>query len=258
LDLILFQLPSTMAFARASFVRGAFRAGRTSRPAATRTQAWRQIGQRGYASGGHEATKAGGDLPWLIGSVGVTVPTIWYLLANPPEAPHGDDEHGAHGAHGKGHEEEESKDESEDDKSEDSGSEEEGKEADTPDTSDDEGETVTKSSEEGETDETRKHIPDAKGGAKKRIEGAEGKAQGVGEEEEADKPAASKPAGDQNTMSGKQEGLSNTDTKHSTDITNNPEKSTKGEGTPETSKSKGTVDPSRPQTENSEEKKETK
>ena len=30
------------------------------------------------------------------------------------------------------------------------------------------------------------------------------------------------------TQSGKQEGLSNTDTKHSTNITDNPEKSTKG------------------------------
>lgn len=49
------------------------------------------------------------------------------------------------------------------------------------------------------------------------------------------------------TQSGKQEGLSNTDTKHSTDIANNPEKSTKGEGGPETAKNKGTVQPGRPQ-----------
>ena len=49
------------------------------------------------------------------------------------------------------------------------------------------------------------------------------------------------------TQSGKQEGLANTDTKHSTNITDNPGKSTKGEGTPETAKSKGTVDPQRPQ-----------
>ena len=49
------------------------------------------------------------------------------------------------------------------------------------------------------------------------------------------------------TQSGKQEGLSNTDTKHSTNIADNPEKSKKGEGAPETAKSKGTVDPGRPQ-----------
>ena len=34
-----------------------------------------------------------------------------------------------------------------------------------------------------------------------------------------------------NTQSGKQEGLSNTDTKHSTNVAEDPEKSTKGEGT---------------------------
>ena len=48
-------------------------------------------------------------------------------------------------------------------------------------------------------------------------------------------------------MSGKQEGLSNTDTKHSTKLEEDPDKSKKGEGTPETAKSKGTVDPNRPQ-----------
>lgn len=49
------------------------------------------------------------------------------------------------------------------------------------------------------------------------------------------------------SQSGKQEGLSNTDTKHSTDITNDPDKSKKGEGAPETAKLKGTIDPGRPQ-----------
>ena len=58
--------------------------------------------------------------------------------------------------------------------------------------------------------------------------------------------AASKKAGDKSTQSGKQEGLSNTDTKHSTDIQNDPEKSKKGEGSPETAKSKGTVKVDRP------------
>ncbi len=75
--------------------------------------------------------------------------------------------------------------------------------------------------------------------------------------------AASKSAGDMSTQSGKQvikleinsifklknkkEGLSNTDTKHSTNIADSPDKSTKGEGGPETAKNKGTVDPQRPQ-----------
>ena len=45
------------------------------------------------------------------------------------------------------------------------------------------------------------------------------------------------------SQSGKQEGLSNTDTKHSTDITSDPDKSKKDDGSPETAKMKGTVDP---------------
>lgn len=47
-------------------------------------------------------------------------------------------------------------------------------------------------------------------------------------------------------MSGKQEGISNMDTKHSTDVAHDPDKSTKGEGVAETAKLKGTVDPQRP------------
>ncbi|KAI9810542.1 MAG: hypothetical protein M1827_006215 [Pycnora praestabilis] len=109
--------------------------------------------------------------------------------------------------------------------------------------------------EEGEQGDTRKHIPDAKGGAKKRIESHYGNRQGVSpddassDEDGRDRAASSKPAKSMNETSGKQEGLSNTDTKHSTDITNNKDKSRKGEGMPETAKSKGAVDPSRPQPE---------
>lgn len=49
------------------------------------------------------------------------------------------------------------------------------------------------------------------------------------------------------SQSGKQEGLSNTDTKHSTDLSARGDTSMKAEG-PETAKAKGTIDPSRPQT----------
>lgn len=48
-------------------------------------------------------------------------------------------------------------------------------------------------------------------------------------------------------MSNKQRGMSNADTRHSTDLSENPEKSNKGEGTVETAKVKGTIDPNRPQ-----------
>lgn len=47
--------------------------------------------------------------------------------------------------------------------------------------------------------------------------------------------------------------MSNTDTKHSEDVTNSSEKSTKGEGTVETAKLKGTVSPNRPQVSESQE-----
>ena len=48
--------------------------------------------------------------------------------------------------------------------------------------------------------------------------------------------------------------MSNTDTKHSEDITNSSEKSTKGEGTVETAKVKGTVSPQRPQVRDSQDR----
>lgn len=54
-------------------------------------------------------------------------------------------------------------------------------------------------------------------------------------------------SGDGDAMSDKQRGMSNTDTRHSTDPSKNPEVSKKGEGTADTAKIKGTVDPSRPQ-----------
>lgn len=44
----------------------------------------------------------------------------------------------------------------------------------------------------------------------------------------------------------KQKGISNTDTKHSIDIGNDPEKSKKAPGVPDTAKLQGTVDPSKP------------
>lgn len=47
-------------------------------------------------------------------------------------------------------------------------------------------------------------------------------------------------------MSGKQAGLSNTPTKHSTDPTHDPKMSKKAEGAPETAKLQGTVKTDRP------------
>lgn len=169
-----------------------------------------------------------------------------------------------------GGEQESKEGEIDEDKSDDSGSE--GGEKDTPNTSDHQDSENTIHEKEGGQDvegvqfkgatsggtreneqgDTRKHIPDAKGFNKKRIESHYGGKEGEAQEPEQDPSdkdmaAPSKSAGDMGTQSGKQEGLSNTDTKHSTNIAEDPEKSTKGEGGPETAKSKGTVDPQRPQ-----------
>jgi len=104
-----------------------------------------------------------------------------------------------------------------------------------------------------QTGNTVESYPDSKGGYKKRINSEAGMKQGTAEkaptkgyESVDDKAAASKSPGGRGTTSGKQEGLSNTDTKYSIDLTNNPDKSQKGEGTPETAKLKGTVDVGRP------------
>lgn len=94
----------------------------------------------------------------------------------------------------------------------------------------------------------RLHVPDAKGGAKRRVESRQGKDLGQIEQMEGnaeDKGAPSKDAPPGGT-SQKQQGLSNTNTKHSIDIGNSDQYSKKGEGAPETAKIQGTVDPNRP------------
>ncbi|MCJ1388151.1 hypothetical protein MMC18_000996 [Xylographa bjoerkii] len=104
---------------------------------------------------------------------------------------------------------------------------------------------------DGPAGDTRKHIPDSKGYNKKRIESDYGHTQSPDRSEETepdqgDKAATAKEAGSQNTQSGKQEGVSNTDTKHSSDPLSRSDTPKKPEG-PETAKAKGTVDPQRPQ-----------
>lgn len=64
--------------------------------------------------------------------------------------------------------------------------------------------------------------------------------------DEADKAHSRKPPGDFTETSGKQQGLSNDDAKHSSAIHDEPEKSKKGEGVAETAKLKGTVSTDRP------------
>ncbi|KAF2468880.1 uncharacterized protein BDR25DRAFT_304821 [Lindgomyces ingoldianus] len=72
--------------------------------------------------------------------------------------------------------------------------------------------------------------------------------------DKSDKPDPRKEPKSSNETSGKQEGLSNTDTKHSTPVSENPDKSKKGEGVAETAKAKGTISTDRPPAENKEER----
>lgn len=57
-----------------------------------------------------------------------------------------------------------------------------------------------------------------------------------------------------NEMSGKQQGMSNDETHHTSQISEHDEKSKKGEGVAETAKLKGTVSTDRPGAENKEER----
>lgn len=156
-----------------------------------------------------------------ITSAAVTVPCIWYLWPESKKKDghgHGDDEHKGHEEDGQasgdeggehspegeeaGEDDTAKQDEKEDEKSE-SESEEEGQQ-DTPDTSDDDYGDIphekegggniegvqfkgaTKGgTEEGEQGDTRKHIPDAKGASKKRIESDYGIVQGAAQDDDA-------------------------------------------------------------------------
>lgn len=77
---------------------------------------------------------------------------------------------------------------------------------------------------------------EGKGATKVRIDSPNQKTLGQG---------VSSGEGDEQTH--RQRGFSNTDTKHSTDPNADKGKSSKGEGTVETAKVKGTVQPDRPQ-----------
>ncbi|KAI9799872.1 MAG: hypothetical protein M1833_003794 [Piccolia ochrophora] len=145
--------------------------------------------------------------------------------------------------------------------SDDSASEGEDDQAqDTPDTSDDES-SGGKGSDSGvrfkgpvkggPKEHNINRYPDAKGGTKKRLESTYGRKQGQAEEDPNEAPGNDRGGSTSKTpvkgsQSGKQEGVSNTDTKHSYDLDNDNSRSRKPEG-PETAKTKGTIDPSRPQ-----------
>ncbi|RHZ60038.1 hypothetical protein CDV55_104981 [Aspergillus turcosus] len=77
-----------MVIARPQLIRASLRAvgGTARRPL-------QQAGRRTYASA-QESVKKSRDLPWILGSVGVSVPTAFYLLTPPPTRISEHDHHG--------------------------------------------------------------------------------------------------------------------------------------------------------------------
>ncbi|EXJ84152.1 hypothetical protein A1O3_04819 [Capronia epimyces CBS 606.96] len=128
-----------MVLPRSSALRGSIRSFTLKRVGAQARTNLRAVGRRGYAS--EHGAKKSSDIPWLIGSVAVTVPAATWLLSQGPKK----------SDHGHGHEEhteepeEESKEGSEDKAEEaaDEGAQDgasETSEGETPESSESEGE----------------------------------------------------------------------------------------------------------------------
>ncbi|KAF7846074.1 hypothetical protein BT93_L5322 [Corymbia citriodora subsp. variegata] len=105
--------------------------------------------------------------------------------------------------------------------------------------------------EDSKMPDERKRESDSKGAYKKRIDSGYGKNLGEGPAHRDDGSESAATAkepqkGKEGEISSKQFGLSTTQTRHSTDITQDPNMSKKGEGSPETAKSQGTVSVNRP------------
>ncbi|GAB1199513.1 hypothetical protein BDV32DRAFT_119205 [Aspergillus pseudonomiae] len=168
-----------------------------------------QFARRTYASESSHGVQKSSDLPWLLGSVGLGVPAAYYLLSSGPEKkPHGD-----HGDHHEAVKETEKKEEQ---------------------------------APAGESEPQPDRDAEQKVEAGSSSSSAGEKGGSFGEPpSNVDEASARGGTGGPATISGKQEGLSNTDT--SNPYVNEPGKSQKGEGETETAKVKGTVDPERPQ-----------
>jgi len=143
-----------------SAMRG-FSAARLFRSAAR--PATRAVARRGYASGhGHSAPSS--DIPWIIGSAGITIPGAWYLW---PDSSNGD-AHGPGDAHAKQVEEhpemEQSDDESEDKPEEESKDDESKDESKDDESKDDEANTEAKDpKDDGETKDEGGALKDGAG-----------------------------------------------------------------------------------------------
>jgi len=252
---------------RASSVNTFARSARTLRSRASQQclRLSQQTGRREYSSAKDTVKKASSDIPWLVSGIAVTIGGTYAALQPRDPVEHHDD-------HGEGHgdEHEEKEESTEEEPAEESSKDEEkpeegGEEKASSDGAEKEEapkEEDTESQEDGEKKDTEesegkpKSSDSAevsnKGMTKNASNTAKHEETGTGKKLRLDSTAGQNvgegvSSGDGDAMSNKQRGISNTDTRHSTDLSKNPEKSQKGEGTVETAKIKGTVDPSRPQ-----------
>ncbi|CBX96557.1 hypothetical protein IAQ61_005577 [Plenodomus lingam] len=201
-------------------------------------QPWqRAVQRRTYASahegGAHAKTS---DMPWAIGAVVGTAVGL-YIVVNQ------DTSGGHHEDHGDDHAEKHHEEEA---PAEDESTEEESK-TDAEDDSKDDAKTETKdNSKDEKTDESNEDIKGAAGNSEEKDNQSPDKSD-IADPRKAETKS-------QNETSGKQRGLSNDDTHHTSQIAKQPEKSKKGEGVAESAKLQGTVSTDRPGAENKEER----
>ncbi|KAF1921520.1 hypothetical protein BDU57DRAFT_435527 [Ampelomyces quisqualis] len=234
-----------------SFLRcGALRASSLARSSRLIRSAGRQpwqtaVQRRTYASGhGAHGASLASEIPWMVGALAGTAGGLYFVLNQDlgHRAGHDKDDHA----------ETHAKNEGQDDSGDD----------DSQGDSTDVGKDVAKSkpAEDGDDEQPedagkpgagkpdKKKSGDASGDEPKNDE------PGEASPDKSDKPDARGKPKSFNETSGKQEGLSNADTHHSSQISKQDDKSKKGEGVAETAKLKGTVSPDRPGAENKEQR----
>jgi len=255
-----------------SFLRtAAFRvssAARAARPATSlrvaERQPWQRLAQRrSYASShGEHGQAQSSEIPWIATGVAMTAGGLFFVLNQDlGHGPGHDEDHHAeaHETHGKNKGQDEPN--TDDDKTGDGATKSDDTADDKKDIAKD---TAKPQQKEGKVDkpddDSKPEAGRLDAGEDVGLKGhspSEGqKATGPGKAspDQSDKPDPRGKPKSTNEMSGKQEGLSNSDTRHSSPISNQDDKSKKGEGVAESAKLKGTVSTERPPAENKEER----
>ncbi|KAF2997053.1 hypothetical protein E8E13_001482 [Curvularia kusanoi] len=240
-----------MSFIRSTALR-ASSVARAARPAIRATQPLRQsVQRRTYASGhGHSEAKTS-DIPWMAAAVAGTVGGL-YVVVN-QDLGHVKEHHDDPSGHSINHDY--SADEAPDGTNPDAPSVE-ADDANKEDLKKDEGEKEKSVEELPPKDSTEKAAEDKKKEKKEAKSETQEKTDDEADPspDKSDKPNPRKEPKSFNEMSGKQQGMSNDDTHHTSQISKHDEKSKKGEGVAETAKVKGTVSTDRPPAENKEER----